>query len=155
MIRRFIPKRLQNPLCWGSLLLNILLIAILLIGPHQLIPGFGPPKPGPAGFLEHMGRDLNNADKMVFDRILEKHRPMIAGNLEHMDEMLRSISKIVVQDTLVIEDLKQAHNKFDQAKFKMDGEIAAFLYEMLPALSVQGRKELRLLPPHLRDGKER
>ncbi|NVK17132.1 MAG: hypothetical protein HWE30_00400 [Methylocystaceae bacterium] len=112
-----------------------------------------PPKPGSAGMLYHMGNDLSGADKVVFERILEKHSPQITDHLAHMDDMLCEIAILVEQDPFSMDDFQKAHQTFDQVKFKMDRDIANFLYEVLPALSPAGRKKPRLLPPHLEDKK--
>lgn len=148
-MKRFIPKRMQNPLCWGSLLLNIVLIGVFLIGPHRLLPFMPPPKPEPGMFLEHMGRDLTGQDKVVFTEILDKHRHHFSMNEQKMHDVLFSISKIISREPFKIHDVEIAHIQLTKNRINMDKTITDFMQEMLPALSHEGRKKLRILPPHM------
>lgn len=151
MNRTFIPKRLKNPMCWGSLVLNVILVAILLIGPHRLLPGFHPPKPGPVGFIRHMSRDLSEADRAIFEKIWSQHRAQLEQAGVKVDAQMIQIAQIVKQQPFSLEELKTSHDLFDQTKREMGREIADFLFDLLPALSEEGRQNLQIAPPHLQE----
>ncbi|WP_417821430.1 periplasmic heavy metal sensor [Terasakiella sp.] len=136
----------RNLLAWGSLFLNVILIGYIILSPTQ----FHRPPPGPPS-PEHMfkriGEDLHGQDKIIFEQLLTKHAPNMRVGAKDMDQTMSQLAEVIKRDTLDLESIKKIHNTMRQSREKTDTAIEAFVYEMLPALSVDGRKSLRLLPP--------
>lgn len=141
---------LQRPVFWGSLMLNIALIAVLIIGPHRLLPflPFPPPGPPPPGImLKHMGQDLTGADKVIFDKALAKHLPALRKRGEQVLNEIYVIADVIQADSFDINALKEKHLRLDHAKGNMDTVVADFISEIAVSLSPDGRKHLKLRPP--------
>jgi len=147
MIKDIIPKRWQAPLAWGSLFLNILLIAVIVIGPQRILP-YPPHKPPtPQRIMSRVARDLNKEDKAIFDTILAKYIPAFNESRVQIDKALTDISDAASKDALNMDAVKDANDRLITVRTHTDRMIASFVYEMLHAISDEGRKQLKLRPP--------
>ncbi len=141
-----IKRNWKNILAWGSLCLNIVLIGIIVIGPHRLMPK-PPGPPPPQKVLKHIGKDLTGKDRVIFDLLLEKHSAGFKNHRHDMDRAFKGIQNSVLQEPFDIEKVRQAHKKLSSNRAKIDHTIESFILEMVMEISPEGRKKLHLGPP--------
>ncbi|WP_135081903.1 periplasmic heavy metal sensor [Terasakiella sp. SH-1] len=142
-----ITRNWKNILAWGSVILNVVLIAIIIVGPHHLKPR-PPGPPSPQKLFRHMGQDLTGQDRVIFEQLVEKHSRLFETHHEDMRRGLDGIIRSVKAEPFDLEQVKAAHQIHSGERLKIDHAIANFVIELVSKISPQGRHQLRLKPPH-------
>ncbi len=138
-----LSKRGRVTLFWGSLFLNAVLIAAILLGPRFLHPG---PPPPPHGMFKSMGRDLTGADQQAFEAIYQRYAEPLAQHHDRIRAAFDTIHKAVTADPADPEVVKAAHDAMRDARTALDDTIASFMAEIATGLSAEARQTLRLRP---------
>jgi len=136
----------RNLLAWGSLFLNVILIGYIVLNPimfHRPPPG----PPSPEHMFKRIGEGLVGEDKVIFEQLLAKHSPDMRAGAIDMRRVMDHLADVVKRDPLDLETVKEIHNTMRETRQQTDIAIEEFVYEMLPALSVEGRKSLQFRPP--------
>ncbi|SCA57597.1 hypothetical protein MTBPR1_60110 [Candidatus Terasakiella magnetica] len=143
MGKGFVSPRWKNPLCWGSLLLNVVLIGFILLGPHG--PSTG--RPLPQDVFTKMAEDLEGQDRIIYEAVLQKHMDNMKKSGRNIHEALGLIGQAAHQEPFDLDNVKAAHTHLHAQHREMDKAITDFVYEMLVSLSPEGRQKLRFAPP--------
>lgn len=141
-----IKRHWKNMLAWSSFFLNIILIGMVIVGPHFLMP-FPSGPPSPEKMFERIGEDLKGSDRVIFNELLAKNSKLMKQRGQEMHDALAQIGDIARHETLNKEALKQAHNNLHNKRNNIDKVIESFIFDLLTKISFEGRKNLHLAPP--------
>ena len=139
----------KNILAWGSVVLNVVLVLFILMGPGRFSHR-PPPPPSPEKIFGHMARDLNEVDRAVFNRILEKHKEKLNMNHENIGRAFGAIQASLHHEPFDMNKVHEAHHMLRQSRRDVEHAIQAFVVEMLTEISPEGRKSLKIGPPRPR-----
>lgn len=143
-----LSKRGRVTLFWGSLFLNGVLIAAILLGPRFFHHG---PPPPPHKMFEAMGRNLSGPDQQAFEEIYNRYAEPMARHHNVIRAAFEDIHRTVTADPVDPAAVTAAHNKMRDARTALDDTVAKFMVEIATRLSAEARRNLRLLPrkpPH-------
>ncbi len=144
MIQARLRPRWTSLICWGSVLLNIVLVTILIVRAEQFfMPSF---PPSPEKVLERIGGSLEGRDREVFDAVTAKRLPEIKATAARAKEAFKSLQAEIARDPFDADRLEAAHKAMGQVRTDMDAVIYDTLKTVIRDLSPDGRKRLSEFP---------
>ena len=139
-----LSKRGRVTLFWGSLFLNGVQIAAILLGPRFL--HLRPPPPPPHKMFEAMGRELSGPDSQTFEEIYSRYAEPLARHHDVIHSAFENIHRTITADPADPAAVKAAHDAMRDARTALDDTIASFMVEIATNLPPEARQSLRLRP---------
>lgn len=138
-----ISKKGQTFILGSSIFLNIALLALIFLSPP-----FQPPKgpPPPHRVMEQMAKNLNSADREIFDGIFVKYTDRLEQNRRQMHAAVDAMATIMRAESVDASAVQVAHDQLSMIRNDMDGILAKFMVDLSQNLSADARRNLRLFP---------
>lgn len=139
-------RRWLAALGWGSLALNVVLIALIVF--HPRLPFMPPPPPPPPEVvMEEMAGRLDAADRAVFEEVMARRKAEIQARFVAMGRHIDTFKEEFTREPFDGLRFQASKAKLDAARAEFEQVIMAAMVEAMSRMSPAGRERLSRMPP--------
>lgn len=140
-------RRWLAALGWGSVALNVVLVALILLHPRLPFMPPPPPPPPPEVVMEEMAGRLDAADRAVFEEVMARRKAEIQARFVAMGRLFDGFKAEFTRESFDGLRFQDSKAKLDAARAEFEQVMMAAMVEALSRLSPAGRERLSRMPP--------